>query len=155
MADPALTPWDVASHPGSLAPLCSTYVTGPWKTATVITDPSAVRRVLSLTPGFGFGFGEGEREAEADTENDPSGDADGEAPGSPVLAAEDAAAEDAAAAGRILWPAVQAVARQATARVMAMTPATAAAARGRGETGRTRSTIGRQHDGHMTHYIWV
>jgi hypothetical protein len=39
-------------------------VTGPRKTATVITEPSAVRTVDRTTRGFGFGLGVGLGEGE-------------------------------------------------------------------------------------------
>src|SRR5450631_3384168 len=37
--------------PGSRPPLCRTNCTGPPKTATVTTDPSAVRTRETVTPG--------------------------------------------------------------------------------------------------------
>src|SRR5208283_4513088 len=37
--------------PGSRLPLCRTNCTGPWKTATVTTDPSAVCTRETVTPG--------------------------------------------------------------------------------------------------------
>src|SRR5450631_2928011 len=36
--------------PGSRLPLCRTNCTGPWKTATVTTDPSAARTRETATP---------------------------------------------------------------------------------------------------------
>src|SRR6202011_2275206 len=56
-AGPALT--RAAESAGSAPPVCSTYRTGPWKTATVTLTPSAVRTWCTVTCGTGFGFGLG------------------------------------------------------------------------------------------------
>jgi hypothetical protein len=121
-----LTPFDVASHPGSEPPLCSTYVTGPRKIATVITDPSAVRTLATLTAGLGLGVGAG------DTEGDGDETADADAPRRPPV-------PDAAAVTVSALPAVRSgpagrLAVHATAR---HTMTVAALARRRGATGRT------------------
>src|SRR5215469_10241058 len=59
MAGPYRTPFTDAAHPGSWLPLCSTNRTGPRKTATVTTAPSAVCTRKMLTRGWGFGLGFG------------------------------------------------------------------------------------------------
>ena len=139
-------------------------MTGPRKIATVIFEPSAVRMVLTRTPGFGFGlafgFGAGVAgaEAEAGVPGVPAVEGAAGVPlPPPVVPAVPVApampvprTELVAAAGVVACavpvPAVQPEVRQATARPAAATLAGASTALTRntwrkGITGRTRSTI--------------